>query len=75
VFGTRKPLLKSHSDSTGFNPAFAHLLTEASATQPAFDTAGSSRLTRWATPSGSRPDPVATSARTGRRAGCRPERP
>jgi len=46
VFGTRKPLLKSHSDSTGFNPAFAHLLTEASATRPVFGTAGS-RHDRW----------------------------
>lgn len=27
VFGTRKPLLKSHSNSVGFDPAFAHLLT------------------------------------------------
>lgn len=31
VFGTCKPLLKSHSDSAGFNPAFAHILVEASA--------------------------------------------
>ena len=31
VFGTCKPLLKSHSDSVGFNPAFAHILVEASA--------------------------------------------
>ena len=29
VFGTCKPLLKSHSDSAGFNPAFAHILVEA----------------------------------------------
>ena len=41
VFGTRKPLLKSHSNSAGFDPAFAHLLTEASATHPAFGRAGS----------------------------------
>jgi hypothetical protein len=41
VFGTRKPLLKSHSTSAGFDPAFAHLLTEASATRPAPGTAGS----------------------------------
>ncbi|MEN3305773.1 MAG: hypothetical protein V7603_1975 [Micromonosporaceae bacterium] len=31
VFGTRKPLLKSHSNADGFNPAFAHILVEASA--------------------------------------------
>jgi hypothetical protein len=31
VFGTCKPLLKSHSNSAGFNPAFAHILIEASA--------------------------------------------
>lgn len=41
VFGTRKPLLKSHSNSAGFDPAFAHLLTEASATHPAIGTARS----------------------------------
>jgi hypothetical protein len=41
VFGTRKPLLKSHSNSAGFDPAFAHLLTEASATHRAFGKAGS----------------------------------
>ena len=27
VFGTRKPLLKSHCTSAGFDPAFAHILT------------------------------------------------
>ena len=27
VFGTRKPLLKSHSNSVGFDPAFVHILT------------------------------------------------
>jgi hypothetical protein len=31
VFGTLKPLLKSHSDANGFDPAFAHILIEASA--------------------------------------------
>jgi hypothetical protein len=31
VFGTTKPLLKSHSNSAGFDPAFAHLLIEATA--------------------------------------------
>jgi hypothetical protein len=31
VFGTRKPLLKSHSNASGFDPAFAHILVEASA--------------------------------------------
>jgi hypothetical protein len=41
VFGTRKPLLKSHSNSVGFDPAFAHLLTEASATRQPLGTAGS----------------------------------
>jgi hypothetical protein len=41
VFGTRKPLLKSHSNSAGFDPAFVHLLTEASATHPAIGTARS----------------------------------
>ena len=41
VFGTRKPLLKSHSTSVGFDPAFDCLLTEASATHPALGTAGS----------------------------------
>lgn len=30
VYGTLKPLLKSHSDAGGFNPAFAHILVEAS---------------------------------------------
>jgi hypothetical protein len=30
VSGTRVPLLKSHSDHNGFNPAYAHLLAEAS---------------------------------------------
>jgi hypothetical protein len=30
VFGTRTPLLKSHSDARGFSPAYAHLLVEAS---------------------------------------------
>jgi len=29
VFGTLKPLLKSHSDAGGFNPAFTHILVEA----------------------------------------------
>lgn len=29
VFGTRTPLLKSHSGPEGFNPAYAHLLVEA----------------------------------------------
>jgi hypothetical protein len=32
VFGTLKPLLKSHSNANGFNPAFTHLLTEAAPT-------------------------------------------
>ncbi|TWP51759.1 hypothetical protein FKR81_12905 [Lentzea tibetensis] len=31
VFGTLKPLLKSHSTADGFNPAFTHILVEASA--------------------------------------------
>lgn len=31
VLGTSKPLLKSHSNSVGFDPAFTHILTEASA--------------------------------------------
>jgi hypothetical protein len=31
VFGTTKPLLKSHSNSAGFDPAFAHILIEATA--------------------------------------------
>jgi len=31
VFGARKPLLKSHSNSAGFDPAFAHVLIEAAA--------------------------------------------
>jgi hypothetical protein len=30
VYGTRKPLLKSHSIAGGFDPVFAHLLVEAS---------------------------------------------
>ncbi|HKT01370.1 MAG TPA: hypothetical protein VJT31_17745 [Rugosimonospora sp.] len=30
VYGTRKPLLKSHSNRGGFDPAFTHLLVEAS---------------------------------------------
>ena len=30
VFGTQKPLLKSHSNAHGFDPAFAHILSEAS---------------------------------------------
>jgi hypothetical protein len=46
VFGTRKPLLKSHSTSAGFDPAFAHVLIEASATHPAFGKARS-RHDRW----------------------------
>jgi hypothetical protein len=29
VFGTRVPLLKSHSGPDGFNPAYGHLLVEA----------------------------------------------
>lgn len=29
VFGTLVPLLKSHSNADGFNPAYAHLLAEA----------------------------------------------
>ena len=29
-FNAGKPLLKSHSNSDGFDPAFAHLLVEAS---------------------------------------------
>jgi len=29
VFGTRVPLLKSHSEAVGFNPVFSHLLVEA----------------------------------------------
>lgn len=31
VFGTQTPLLKSHSNADGFNPAFTHVLVEASA--------------------------------------------
>jgi hypothetical protein len=31
VFGTVKPLLKSHYDTNGFNPTFTHILIEASA--------------------------------------------
>ena len=31
VFGTTKPLLKTHSNSAGFDPAFAHILIEAAA--------------------------------------------
>ena len=31
VFGTLRPLLKSHSNAAGFNPAFSHILIEASA--------------------------------------------
>jgi hypothetical protein len=31
VYGTLKPLMKSHTDSNGFNPSFAHLLVEAMA--------------------------------------------
>lgn len=30
VFGSIKPLMKSHYDKLGFNPAFAHILVEAS---------------------------------------------
>ena len=30
VFGSVKPLMKSHYDERGFNPAFAHVLVEAS---------------------------------------------
>jgi hypothetical protein len=30
AYGTLKPLLKSHSTSDGFNPAFVHILVEAS---------------------------------------------
>ena len=30
VFGTLKPLMKSHYDERGFNPAFAQVLVEAS---------------------------------------------
>lgn len=29
VYGTLQPLLKSHSDTSGFDPAFTHLLVEA----------------------------------------------
>jgi hypothetical protein len=29
VYGTSKPLLKSHSDAAGFHPAFSHLLLAA----------------------------------------------
>jgi hypothetical protein len=29
VFGSNKPLMKSHYDEFGFNPAFAHVLVEA----------------------------------------------
>ena len=43
VFGTRKPLLKSHSNADGFNPAFAHILIESSALpRPPLPTAGQS---------------------------------
>src|SRR5205807_911213 len=31
VFGTTKPLLKTHSNGAGFDPAFAHILIEAAA--------------------------------------------
>jgi hypothetical protein len=31
VYGTSKPLMKSHSDAAGFSSAFSHLLIEASA--------------------------------------------
>jgi hypothetical protein len=34
VFGTTKPLLKSHHHAEGFDAAFAHLLVEASAVTP-----------------------------------------
>jgi hypothetical protein len=30
VFGAIRPLMKSHYDEHGFNPAFAHVLVEAS---------------------------------------------
>jgi hypothetical protein len=30
VFGTTRPLMKSHYDELGFNPAFAHVLVESS---------------------------------------------
>lgn len=33
VYGTSKPLMKSHSTAEGFNPAFSHLLIEASTLQ------------------------------------------
>ncbi len=33
VFGTSKPLLKSHSNAYGFDPAFAHILVESSTTK------------------------------------------
>ena len=31
VFGTLVPLLKSHSNANGFNPAYAHLLVDSGA--------------------------------------------
>jgi hypothetical protein len=44
VLGTSKPLLKSHSNSVGFDPVFAHILVEASAlTPPATRRAGQPR--------------------------------
>src|SRR5215204_1023706 len=30
IYGTQKPLLKSHSNAEGFDPAFTHILSEAS---------------------------------------------
>jgi hypothetical protein len=35
VFGSVKPLMKSHYDERGFNAAFAHILVEASEVGPA----------------------------------------
>jgi hypothetical protein len=40
VFGTRKPLLKSHSNSAGFDPAFAHILTVSRPPRPASQPPG-----------------------------------
>jgi hypothetical protein len=37
VYGTLKPLLKSHSNATGFDPAFSHLLIEAGETRASYD--------------------------------------
>ena len=59
VFGTTKPLFKTHSNSVGFDPAFARILIEATALTGACQSASPPGLRP---PGPARPRPSAMSA-------------